>query len=50
MVSMIDDVIICPECDAHFTVIWSLSIETEYGPTNCPFCGSEIDYAELQGV
>lgn len=47
---MNDDMIECPECAAHFMVVWSFSFETQDGPMNCPFCGSEIDYASLQGI
>ena len=37
-----DDLIICPECDAHFDVIW---LNNEHGgPEFCPMCGVQIDY------
>jgi hypothetical protein len=40
------DDIICPECEAQFTVIWQNSIDTQDGPQYCPFCGAEMDYTE----
>lgn len=36
--------IICPECDVRFEVIWcndGFSV-----PEYCPMCGEEIDYQE----
>lgn len=37
--------VVCPECDAQFSVVWLNSLDTQGGPQFCPFCGSEIDYA-----
>lgn len=33
----------CPCCDIKFSVVWIIVWE---GPTHCPFCGNEIDYAD----
>lgn len=38
--------VLCPECDAIFSVIWHYAWQTVDGPHFCPFCGSEIDYAD----
>lgn len=38
--------IICPECDVHFTVIWNNDgfSKLEF----CPMCGAEIDLEECE--
>ena len=41
-----DPTIQCPLCDMWFSVVWNLDPVIER-PEYCPFCGGEIDYAEL---
>lgn len=36
----------CPGCDCCFYVVWARN-PMYPGPEYCPFCGDEIDYAEL---
>lgn len=41
---MEDPMVICPECDCRFTVIWcNNGIDR---PEYCPMCGAEINYEE----
>lgn len=39
--------VICPGCDARFTVIWTRRYEGDE-PEFCPMCGDEMDYEECR--
>lgn len=39
--------VICPNCEEHFNVIWNRSYEGQ-APEYCPMCGAEIDYSKVE--